>query len=87
MDAMQTPVTHRCPRCAEENASERLIQSGYRCLKCGYELAHIDTAPNGAIRGIFGWLLEVGDLIQDRYRVTKPHLLLVDDRCDLAFAL
>lgn len=69
MDAMPTAVTHRCPRCAEENASERLIQSGYRCLKCGYELAHIDTAPNGAIRGIFGWLLEVGDLIQDRYRV------------------
>jgi serine/threonine-protein kinase len=33
------------------------------------ELAHIDYAPNGAIRGVFGWLRGEGDTIANRYRI------------------
>jgi serine/threonine-protein kinase len=32
-------------------------------------VAHLDTAPNGAVRGVFGWVKAPGDIIQGRYRV------------------
>lgn len=69
MNTSETSATHKCPKCETENSLEQLEQSSYRCLKCGLELAHVDTAPNGIIRGVFGWLKSVGDVIQERYRV------------------
>lgn len=69
MDAAEAVLTYKCPKCETDNTSDQLSRSEYRCLNCGFELAHIDTAPNGAIRGIFGWLRAVGDVIQGRYRV------------------
>ena len=69
MDAAEAVVTYKCPKCETGTTLEQLSQAEYRCLKCGFELAHIDTAPNGTIRGVFGWLCSVGDVIQDRYRV------------------
>ncbi|MCE5334413.1 MAG: protein kinase [Desulfobacteraceae bacterium] len=32
-------------------------------------MAHLDTAPNGSIRGVFGYLLSVEQTVQDRYLI------------------
>ncbi len=69
MDTAEAVVIHQCPKCETDTPLEQLSQAEYRCPKCGFELAHIDTAPNGTIRGVFGWLCSVGDVIQNRYRV------------------
>lgn len=58
-----------CPRCSSVNAGGELVDREYRCGSCGLELAHLDMAANGAIRGVFGWLLQPGDVIADRYRI------------------
>ncbi|MGZ5000668.1 MAG: serine/threonine protein kinase, partial [Methylomonas sp.] len=41
----------------------------YRCSSCRLEMAHLDYAPNGSIRGVFGWLRGVGDVVIDRYQI------------------
>lgn len=58
-----------CPKCERPSAITQLTQADYRCIHCGFELAHIDFSPTGAVRGIFGWLRAVDDVIHDRYRV------------------
>ena len=58
-----------CPRCKTPNQPLELEAREYRCAECGLELAHLDTAANGAIRGVFGWLLDIGQVVNDRYRV------------------
>jgi serine/threonine-protein kinase len=58
-----------CPVCDTANELEQLQKRDYRCGKCNLELAHLDYAPNGAIRGVFGWLLAPGDVALDRYRI------------------
>jgi serine/threonine protein kinase len=58
-----------CPKCERPSAITQLTQADYRCIHCGFELAHIDFSPTGAVRGIFGWLRAVDDIIHDRYRV------------------
>lgn len=63
------PVAHVCPKCDTANQRDYLSQHEYRCAKCSFELAHLDIAGNGSVRGIFGWLRVVGDTVQDRYRV------------------
>ncbi|MGR9043982.1 MAG: protein kinase domain-containing protein [Gammaproteobacteria bacterium] len=60
---------HTCPKCGHLGSVGDIEQNKYRCPQCEYELAHIDTAPNGAVRGIFGWLKNVGDLIDARYKI------------------
>ena len=61
--------THTCPVCGKVDTLERLRQHEYRCGQCNLELAHLDYAPNGAVRGVFGWLLGVGDVVLDRYKI------------------
>jgi eukaryotic-like serine/threonine-protein kinase len=58
-----------CPKCRTPNEVPALVEREYRCAGCGLELAHLDMAANGAIRGVFGWLLELGTVVQDRYRI------------------
>ena len=48
-----------------------MVDLGYRCPRCGQELAHLDTTPAGMIRGVLGWLHRPGELILDRYGVVK----------------
>ncbi len=60
---------HVCPKCDTPNKGDELPGRDYRCCKCGIELAHIDVTSSGVVRGIFGWLRSVGDIISDRYRV------------------
>lgn len=68
--APHKPVQTRiCPVCSTANSLEQLQQRDYRCAKCRLELAHLDYAPNGTIRGIFGWLCSVGDIVLDRYQI------------------
>lgn len=69
---MHEPVTknsHTCPKCGAYDAAVDIENNKYRCRTCEYEMAHIDTAPNGAIRGVFGWLKEVDELIGERYKI------------------
>ncbi|MDD2758753.1 MAG: protein kinase [Methylomonas sp.] len=61
--------THLCPVCGTGNTLEQLQKRGYRCSQCRLELAHVDFAPNGTIRGLFGWLRSVGDVVLDRYQI------------------
>lgn len=61
--------THVCPVCGTANTLEQLQERDYRCGNCRLELAHLDYAANGTIRGIFGWLCAVGDVVLDRYQI------------------
>jgi len=63
------PQTHVCPVCGTANTQEQLLERDYRCSNCRLELAHLDYAANGTIRGIFGWLCGVGDVVLDRYQI------------------
>ena len=61
--------THACPSCGRANPLTPLRLREYRCEQCNLELAHVDFAANGAVRGIFGWLLAADDVIADRYKI------------------
>ncbi|MGR8998498.1 MAG: protein kinase domain-containing protein [Gammaproteobacteria bacterium] len=63
------PELHVCPACGTANELVTLASSEYRCSQCNLELAHLDVAANGVIRGIFGWLRGAGDTIENRYQV------------------
>ena len=58
---------HLCPFCETSNTLEQLLKRDYRCSHCNQELAHLDYGPNDTIRGVFGWLLPVGEIFMDRY--------------------
>ncbi|MCE5334408.1 MAG: protein kinase [Desulfobacteraceae bacterium] len=60
----------KCPSCSCEG-EPLLNRADYLCPKCGFELAHLDISPNGSIRGVFGFLLTLGQVLQDRYRIQK----------------
>lgn len=61
--------TRACPSCGTANSIAELSERDYRCINCRLELAHLDYAPNGTIRGVFGWLCAVGDVVLDRYQI------------------
>jgi serine/threonine-protein kinase len=72
MNTIINPPVHEnrlCPKCGAAGAESDIARNAYRCRQCGYELAHVDWAPNGAVRGVFGWLKSVGDLIGERYKI------------------
>lgn len=60
---------HLCPKCGSRGVTAEISLNGYRCRQCGYELAHIDVTATGAVRGVFGWLKSVGDLVGERYKI------------------
>jgi serine/threonine-protein kinase len=63
--------TLACARCGVEASKSALASSGYACPRCALDLAHLDTAPNGTIRGVIGWLRPPGTVLKDRYRVVE----------------
>ncbi|TAL44295.1 MAG: serine/threonine protein kinase, partial [Methylovulum sp.] len=67
----EQPELHICPACGTTNELDVLVKREYRCSQCNLELAHLDVAANGVIRGIFGWLRGVGDTIENRYQVNS----------------
>ncbi|MFI3185117.1 MAG: serine/threonine-protein kinase [Methylococcaceae bacterium] len=69
MSAQGQQELHVCPVCGTSNTLDALSKREYRCGQCSLELAHLDIAANGVIRGIFGWLHGVGDTIENRYQV------------------
>ena len=60
---------HTCSKCGARNEEQQAIANEYKCSECGHELAHLDMASNGAIRGIFDWLKEKQAEIGGRYQV------------------
>ncbi len=58
-----------CPKCGDAGDTRIVAERGYHCLGCGFELAHLDLAPNGTVRGVIGWLRAPGTVLQERYRV------------------
>lgn len=60
-----------CLKCGERQRVKKLIEHHYRCLYCNLETAHLDRAENGSIRGIFSWLRQQGEVVNDRYRVSS----------------
>lgn len=69
MNAADKPAARICPACGKSCETAALEAAGCRCGQCGLELAHLDFAANGAVRGIFGWLRGVGEVIEERYQV------------------
>ena len=69
MSSLEQPELHVCPACGTANELDALTKCEYRCSQCNLELAHLDVAANGVIRGIFGWLRGAGDTIENRYQV------------------
>lgn len=67
-EAMEEKI-HICYKCETRNTAAEVAANQYRCIGCGHDLAHVDTAPNGAVRGVFGWLKQEHDVIGERYRV------------------
>ena len=63
------PDDRVCPKCGTRNESGALIRRQYRCAGCGLELAHLDMAANGAVRGVFGWVLDRGVVVHERYQI------------------
>lgn len=60
---------HTCAKCGAQTEEQQAIANEYKCPQCDYELAHLDMAANGAIRGIFDWLKETQAEIGGRYEV------------------
>lgn len=69
MSTQEQRDLHICPACGTANELDELVKREYRCSHCKLELAYLDVAANGVIRGIFGWLRNVGDIIGNRYQV------------------
>ena len=76
MSATATVVAHsnpqevrNCPMCGAANELELLKKREYRCNNCDLEQAYLDFAPNGAVRGVFRWLLAIGEVVLDRYEI------------------
>lgn len=69
MSALEQTNPHICPACGAANELDALAKREYKCVQCNLELAHLDVAVNGVVRGIFGWLRGVGDTIENRYQV------------------
>ena len=69
MDSPGKPERHICPACGTANELAALAQCEYRCSQCNLELAHLDVAANGVIRGIFGWLRGIDDTVENRYQI------------------
>lgn len=69
MISLEKPELHVCPACGTANELDVLTKTEYRCSQCNLELAHLDVAANGVIRGIFGWLRGAGDTVENRYQV------------------
>ena len=69
-DATSMSEQKVCPRCQAANEISALVSREYRCGGCALELAHLDMAANGAVRGVFGWLLDRGTVVGERYRIT-----------------
>ena len=69
MSTPEKPELHVCPACGTANELDALTKHEYRCSQCNLELAHLDVAANGVIRGIFGWLRGAGDTVENRYQV------------------
>jgi len=65
----RTQETHTCPVCNTVNPLEQLQKREYRCSQCNLELAHLDYNVNGAVRGVFGWLLAPGEVVMERYQI------------------
>ncbi len=70
-DDVTRQSVYKCPGCNTSNSLEHLNQSEYRCIDCGFQVAHVDYAATGSVRGVFGWLRSQGDMIDDRYRVCQ----------------
>ncbi|MGR9107306.1 MAG: serine/threonine protein kinase [Gammaproteobacteria bacterium] len=69
MSTPTVPELRICPSCGTSNLVTALSVQEYRCGQCNLELAYLDCTPNGVVRGIFGWLRNEGDLIENRYRI------------------
>jgi len=67
--AASVPDDRVCPKCQTRNESVALARRQYRCAGCGLELAHLDMAANGAVRGVFGWVLDRGVVVHERYQI------------------
>lgn len=70
MDTLSSEeVRQTCGRCHTTTSRLALSQSGYCCPQCGQEMAYVDTAPNGTVRGVFGFLRNEGEVLVDRYEI------------------
>lgn len=60
-----------CGRCRGQTTRLELSTNEYRCPHCGLEMAYLDVAPNGSIRGVFGYVRDEGEIINERYKIEK----------------
>jgi hypothetical protein len=63
--------TYWCPKCGTASTRDAVAKNHYECASCALQLAHLDFAPNGAVRGVLGWLREPGCVLNHRYRVNR----------------
>ena len=63
------PLTRICPVCQTENPLDALQKRDYRCVECKLEMAHLDYAQDGRVRGVFGWLIAPKTSVQEHYKI------------------
>ncbi len=68
-DDLTMPFT--CPECGDTGARQRFASFHFSCPGCNLSVAHVDLAPTGMVREVFGWLLPRGTLLADRYKVNS----------------
>ncbi|MGE4607910.1 MAG: protein kinase [Myxococcota bacterium] len=64
-------VQFTCPECGDTGARQRFASFDYSCPGCNLSVAHVDLAPTGMVREVFGWLLSPGALLAGRYKVNN----------------
>jgi serine/threonine protein kinase len=64
-------LSFTCPECGDTGARERFASLDFSCPGCNLSVAHVDLAPTGMVREVFGWLLPNGTLLADRYKVNS----------------
>ena len=63
---LEPPEFRICAVCGTSNEISQLAKSEYHCADCYLQLAYLDIAANGTIRGVFGWVRASGEIIEGR---------------------
>ena len=63
------PPVRVCPACQTPNPLADLVKRDYRCIECKLEMAHLDYAQDGRVRGVFGWLIAPKTNVQEHYKI------------------
>lgn len=65
-----------CPKCGTKSSVQKIEKNNFACInsRCDLHdrlLAHVDLSANGKVTNVYGWLLERGTILGQRYLIEK----------------